>query len=203
MRPAGAHRSGLYVFHPASEHRRRDYLGEEPLGAQRFPLPPDVLASIRLWRAVVEDAMRLATSETVGSTNTRTAVSSQRARIDEIHAAREWISSSDFDDVCELARLSPAPFRRAVGVRPPLQKPSLPKLPPGAWREAEEKRRLRGQQEWQRAADSAWSEPWPERKKRKMRSPIMPKWPQRPPPPPWSPDEPEAPPGWEWHAFSV
>lgn len=198
MRPAGAHRSGLYVFRPGTEHRRRTYLDEEPIGSQCFPLPPDTAASIELWRTVVFDGVALAARdpEPIGELKSR---QYQRDLIVKINEARAWITSTAFDEVCELAMLNPVPLRRAIALTPPPvpqpAPPPKPKRPPGTWKAEEEQRKLRRQREWERAFDEAWHMPWSERKKRKKAVVV----PRRPPPPPWSPDEPEAPPGWEWH----
>src|SRR4029077_7384383 len=163
MRPAGAHRSGLYVFRPGTEHRWREYLDEEPIGSQHFPLPPDTAAAVELWRTVIFDGLALAARdpEPVGELKSR---QYQRELIVKINEARAWIASSAFDEVCELAMLNPVPPRRAVALTPPpAPQPALPpkpKRPPGTWKAEEEQRRLRREREWQRAADRAWSRPW-------------------------------------------
>jgi hypothetical protein len=121
MQPRGAHKSGLYAFRPETEHRTRTYLLEEPIGSQRFPLPPNVAGCLELWRGVVDDAVRLAVAEQPSPKWPQY----ERERSRQILAAREWIGSSDFAAVCELAQLNPVPLRRAVEHAPEVVLPPV------------------------------------------------------------------------------
>jgi hypothetical protein len=212
MRPAGAHRSGLYSFHPATEHRRRTYLNEEPIGSQHFPLPPDTAASIELWRTVVFDGVALAARdpEPVGELKSR---QYQRDLIVKINEARAWITSTAFDEVCELAMLSPVPFRRAVAMTPEITPLPVKERPYSTgprrkkdWQELSPRnpRRIRIERELGLRVDRRRWFAGPTRYQLEQRANVggrrgRPPKSASPPPPPWSPDEPEAPPGWEWH----
>jgi hypothetical protein len=177
---------GLYAFTPGLDHKWREYLLEEPIGTQRFPLPVSTAACVSLWRGVIFDAMTLASREPpfVDKDSTPNA---RASRIPIIHAmihAHCWIRSIDFDDVCELALLDPEPLRRALkGFAEPALPPSP--TPPIQRTESVEQPQNR----------------------RRNRRPMMVnghyflKDPE-PDHPPWSPEEPEAPSGWEWHGYS-
>jgi len=120
MRPAGAHRSGLYAFRPGTEHRSRTYLLEEPIGSLGFPIHPAITACIEVWRGVIENAIR----DALGGQPRSKSREYELRRTNEILTAREWIWSREFDDICELALFHPGPFRRALADLPEVVRPA-------------------------------------------------------------------------------
>jgi len=159
MRPAGAHRSGLYAFRPGTEHRSRTYLDEEPIGSLGFPMLPAITACIEVWRGVVENAIR----DALGGQPSVKSRQYELRRTKEILTAREWIWSKEFDVICELAFFHPEPFRRALINLPEVVEPEP--LPP---KEPKERKR-RGPKPWglMTPQEQARAEAAYERKRRK------------------------------------